>query len=113
MTTGTRSTDTEAGGLVSPLKITREIPLHWLIGLLIAGVVQAVLVYYTVDRQGELIRELTAQVRALVATSNLKDMKDLEHDMKITDMIAKQLENTRRMMELEARLNVATQLPRK
>lgn len=79
-----------------PIKITREIPMPWLIGIIGAGFLQAVLVYYKQDAQAEAIVKLTAEVRQLSTDIGSKNLKDVEHDLKIAD-------HERRILSLESK----------
>lgn len=101
MTPHTRAND-------PPMKITREIPLPWLIGIVAAGFLQATLMYFKQEAQGEAItkltttqtlaiEKLTAEVRQLSTDIGAKNLKDVEHDLKIAD-------HERRVLTLEARL---------
>lgn len=101
MTPHTRANDP------SPMKITREIPLPWLIGIIAAGFLQAALMYFKQESQGEAIakltntqtdeiKKLTAEVRQLSVDIGAKNLKDVEHDLKIAD-------HERRILTLEAR----------
>jgi len=62
------------------LKVSREIPLPWLIGIVAAGFLQAALVYYKQDAQAEQIAKLIKEVQTLSTALSGKDLKDLEHD---------------------------------
>lgn len=91
-----RDSDIEDGH--SKIKISRDIPLPWLIGFSIAAVAQLAQSYYGQQRQGELILELTAQVRQLVSDNGTKNIKDAERDLYISDL-------TRRVLTLESLRN--------
>lgn len=82
------------------LKVSREIPLPWLIGIVAAGFLQAALVYYKQDAQAEAIVKLTKEVQALTTALSGKDLKDLEHDIRIADLQT-------RMTDAQARLTAA------
>lgn len=88
------------------LKVSREIPLIWLVGIIAAGFGQAAIIYFNQQRQGELLVEIRAENRA--ATQDLgakvtqlsndigvKNLKDVEHDLNIADL-------QRRTLALEA-----------
>ena len=90
-----------------PVKITREIPLPWLVGIVAAGFLQAALMYFKQETQGaaieklslsqtEEIRKLSTQVQQLSTDIGTKNLKDVEHDLKIAD-------HERRVLSLEAR----------
>lgn len=89
----------DAPGLI---KITREIPLPWLIGGVLAIVGQAVLMWAGQRDQAQAIAQLstqmaeqTKQINALAEKVGVGNLKDLEHDLKLNDL-------GRRMSEAEA-----------
>lgn len=82
------------------LKVSREIPLPWLIGIVGAGFLQAALFYYKQDAQAEAIVKLTKEVQTLNTSLGGKDLKDLEHDIRIADLQT-------RMTDAQARLTAA------
>jgi flagellar basal body-associated protein FliL len=86
-----------------PIKITREIPLYWVLSVVAAIVGQGALVWFTQKSQGDLIaqqnesiKQLTAELRAVTTDLNTGRVKDLEHDLKIAD-------HERRLATLEKR----------
>lgn len=86
------------------LKVSREIPLPWLIGIVAAGFLQAALVYYKQDAQAEAIVKLTKEVQELKAVLNAKDLKDLEHDLKIADLQTRMADMQSRWASVEAQV---------
>ena len=90
-----------------PFKVTREIPTPWLIGIVAAGFFQAVMLYAKQESQAgaiekmgisqtDEIRKLSLQVQQLSADIGSKNLKDVEHDLKIAD-------HERRILAVEAR----------
>lgn len=79
-----------------PVKITREIPLPWLVGIVAIGVFQAILIWFNQQAQTEQIKTLGSDVRALSVDIGAKNLKDVEHDLKLSD-------HERRIVGLEAR----------
>lgn len=69
-----------------PVKITRDIPLPWLLGLLGAFFVFAATMYFTQQRQAELLIEMKAQMQKLIDGQDSKLQKDLERDFDIREM---------------------------
>lgn len=69
-----------------PVKITREIPLPWILGLLGAFFVFAATMYFNQQRQAELMVELKAQVQKLVDGQENKLAKDQERDLDIREL---------------------------
>jgi hypothetical protein len=74
------------------LRIRWEVPLPWLIGGIVVICVQAAIVYFAQVRQGELlaeqsitIRELLKQVKEINLLITSGNLKDVEHDLKISD----------------------------
>lgn len=75
------------------VKVTRDIPLPWLIGLVAAGIAQAVLMYAGQQRQAELIQDqsakissLTVQIQGLVEQVNKVNLANVGYEYRITDM---------------------------
>jgi hypothetical protein len=79
-----------------PLKITREIPLPWLIGLGVGLIVQAVTVWVGQQAQGQAIKDMTVELRELRAAAAAGGLKTVEHDLKLAD-------HERRLQVLEQR----------
>jgi len=86
------------------LKVSREIPLPWLVGIVAAGFLQAALVYYKQDAQAEAIVKLTKEVQALTTALGGKDLKDLEHDIRIADLQTRMTDVQSRLAAVELRL---------
>lgn len=86
------------------MKVSREIPLPWLIGIVAAGFLQAALVYYKQDAQAEAIVKLTKEVQALTTALGGKDLKDLEHDIRIADLQTRMTDVQTRLSAVELRL---------
>lgn len=68
------------------LKVSREIPLPWLVGIIAGVFMQAALMYYQLNAMVEAQTKTTVEIKELRATLNTKDLKDLEHDIKIADL---------------------------
>lgn len=79
----------------SSFTITRAIPLPWVLGVIFAIAAQAAVVYFTQQRQGELIVTLTTEVKTLTASVNTNNVTDVKHDFKIAD-IERRLESLER-----------------
>lgn len=77
-------------------RVTREVPLTWLIGLVAAGIAQAALIYFKQNDQEKLLTGLRDEIRILNTAVTAKDLKDVEHDLRIADL-------QRRMLIQEAR----------
>lgn len=84
-----------------PIKITREIPLPWLIACVLAMAGQAVLMWAGQREQAAAISQLSVQLAEqtkLIGTLSEKvgvsNIKDVEHDMKLAD-------HERRLQSLE------------
>lgn len=84
----TRSTD---GELRLPIK--REIPLWGILAVLGGIALQAISVYYGQQSQSEKLTRLESNIAAINAkfdtiaqTSNASQLKDLEHDFKLTSL---------------------------
>lgn len=76
-------------------RIGQELPLPWLLGIIAIIGAQAVAVYYQVARQGELVADLIKQVSQLSSDIGAKNLKDVEHDMRLAD-------HDRRMLTIES-----------
>ena len=83
------------------LRVRYEVPLVWLLSGAVFLACQAALVYFSVQRQGELIagltesqKELTKQVTALREQQAPRDLKDAQHDFTLQD-------HDRRLLVLE------------
>lgn len=88
-----RSSDAEPGGIEMtqhrntdpPVKITREIPLPWLIGIVVSLIVQAVMVWVGQQAQGDAIKALTVEVKELRTAAAAGGLKTVEHDLTLKD----------------------------
>lgn len=69
-----------------PIKVTREIPLPWLLGLVGMFFLFGATMYFTVQRQAEILVELRGQVQKLVDGQDSKLQKDLERDFDLRDL---------------------------
>lgn len=94
-----RSTDDVA----HPVKITREIPLPWLIGAAVCVVAQAGAIWVGQEKQADAIVRMTQQLaeqnkqlQALSVEIGSKNLKDVEHDLKLAD-------HERRLSDVEGR----------
>ncbi len=88
----------------SRLRVIKEVPLTWIISGFLVIIGQAGAVYYAQQQQGaaiaqqsEAIRDLVQQVRALSTELSGKNLKDVEHDLRIAD-------HERRMLQIESTL---------
>jgi hypothetical protein len=68
------------------LRVSRDIPLPWLIGIVFALIVQAAMMYYQLNAVVDAQAKTTMEIEKLRATLGSKDLKDLEHDIKIADL---------------------------
>lgn len=69
----------------SPVKITREIPLHWLIGIVVGIAFQAAIVIVGQVQQQKSIDALTVEVKELRAAAAAGGLKTVEHDLRLVD----------------------------
>lgn len=90
--------DTAPGALDHhvPLKVTREIPLWGVLTVIAALGAQAVALYYGQQRLVEKMGEVSAEVRALAASSRQADADRVATRMQIDEL-------ARRVAELERR----------
>ena len=68
-----------------PLRITREIPLAWLLGASVGLMVQAVTLYIGQQTQAEAIRALSAEVKELRVMVQAGNLKDVEYGLRLDD----------------------------
>lgn len=75
-----------------PIHVGREIPLPWLIAAALSIVGQGVLIWNGQDKQAGAIErmaeagaEQAKQIQALSIEIGAKNLKDVEHDLKIAD----------------------------
>lgn len=93
--------DTKPGDLMGPdaqgkLRISREIPLPWLVGVAAFLCVQALTVWLGQQRMTEDVRELKLTIREINERSQAIVGKDIEHTLKI-------IEIERRLSNLETK----------
>ena len=93
--------DTKPGDLVGPdshgkWRISREIPLPWLVGMAGFLLVQSVTVWLGQQRMSEDVAELKTTIREINDRSQAIVGKDIEHTLKI-------IEIERRLSTLETR----------
>ena len=86
------------------LKVSRDIPMPWLIGIVATLFMQAALMYYQLNALVDAQAKTTAEIKELRATLNTKDLKDLEHDLKITDLQRQYADLQNRTASTEIRL---------
>ena len=79
-----------------PVRITREIPLAWLIGTAFLLVVQAVTLYVGQQTQAEAIRVLSSEVKELRVAVQAGSVKDVEYGLRLDD-------HERRVQAIESR----------
>jgi mannitol-specific phosphotransferase system IIBC component len=79
-----------------PVKITREIPLPWLIGVVVSLIVHAVILWISQQNTAQAIKDMAADIRELRADARQGGLKTVEHEIKLTD-------HERRIQLLEAR----------
>lgn len=77
-----------------PLKVTREIPLPWLIGVVVGLIVQAVTVWVSVQALGETTRALTVEVKELRAAAAAGGIQGVRMEVQVAD-------HERRLQHLE------------
>lgn len=68
-----------------PVKITREVPLPWLIGGTVGLIVQAVTLWIGQQNQGQAIKDMLMEVRELRASAAAGGLKTVEHTLKLED----------------------------
>lgn len=71
---------------VAPIRVTREVPLHWLLG--IVGTIAASLVnsYFVQQEQTRQLAKLSSQVEKIGETITTGDQKSQEHSYKLLDL---------------------------
>jgi hypothetical protein len=69
----------------APVKITREIPLPWLISLAVGLLVNGVVMWQGQQSQGKLIADLTGEVKELRGSFGNSSLKLVEHEIKLAD----------------------------
>lgn len=80
----------------APVKIMREVPLPWLIGVVAWLVFQGAVLWYGQQAQNQALKDLSAEIKELRASSKSDDLKIVEHDLRLTD-------HERRIQVLEQR----------
>jgi hypothetical protein len=80
-----------------PIKVNREIPLWGLICVIAVIAGQAVTLWFGQQRQAEVLNEMSAQVRQMSLDLGARNLKDVEHDLRLAD-------HERRLLASEARL---------
>jgi hypothetical protein len=68
------------------VRVTREVPLPWLVGLVAVGIANAAVMYYKQSEQDKKISDILVEVRSMTAAVNQGNLKDVEHDLKIADL---------------------------
>lgn len=79
-------TDTPLVPPPAPILVTREVPLYWLLSVIGAILVFAGTVYFTQQRQGEVLVELRDQVKLIAASIDARAVKEQEYGFRITDL---------------------------
>ena len=85
------------------MKVSREIPLPWLIGIVATLFMQAALMYYQLNALVDAQAKTTAEIKELRHAQHW-DLKDLEHDLKITDLQRQYADLQNRTASTEIRL---------
>lgn len=67
------------------ITITRSIPLPWVLSVLAAIAAQATVVYFTQQRQGEILQTVAVEVKQLSSIVNTQASGKIEQDFKIAD----------------------------
>jgi predicted transcriptional regulator len=78
------------------LRVTREVPFPWLVGLVAVGIANAAVMYYKQSEQDKKLSDLLSEIRQLSASVSQGNLKDVEHDLKIADI-------QRRLIALETK----------
>ena len=68
-----------------PLKVTREIPLPWLISIVAGLAFQGVTVWLGQQSQGQAIRDMSTELRELRTEARAGGLKTVEHELKLSD----------------------------
>lgn len=88
----------------SPVHITREIPLPWLIGIVVGLIVQGVTLYVGQQTQADAIRALAVDVKELRGAAAVAGLKNVEYGLRLDD-------HERRLQAYESRLGGAAPPP--
>ena len=78
------------------VRVTREVPFPWLVGLVGMGIANAAVMYYKQSEQDKKMTDILTELRQITATVNQNNLKDVEHDLKIADI-------QRRLLVLETK----------
>jgi hypothetical protein len=83
--------DTKPGDLMGPdshgdIRISREIPLPWLVGIAVGLFVQAASVWFGQQQMAKDVIELKATIRQASDTLAAMTGKDIEHSLKLIEM---------------------------
>ena len=83
--------DTKPGDLMGPdshgqIRISREIPLPWLIGITATLMVQAATVWFGQQQMSRDISEMKATIREINDRTNSGVGKDIEHSLKLIEI---------------------------
>ena len=84
----------------SPVHITREIPLPWLIGIVVGLIVQGVTLYVGQQTQADAIRALAVDVKELRSAAAVSGLKNVEYGLRLDD-------HERRLQAAESRSQMA------
>lgn len=75
-----------------PIHVGREIPLPWLVGAALSILGQGILIWNGQEKQADAIARMTTQlteqtkqIQSLSVEIGAKNLKDVEHDLKIAD----------------------------
>lgn len=78
------------------VRIDRVIPLHWVIGIIGAGFVNAAATYYGQQQLIEKVSDMREEIRSITAAINTGARSDMEHATRLHAL-------ERRMDQLESR----------
>jgi len=74
-----------------PIRVVRQIPLWGVITMVVTAATFAIATsinqFYGQQRLIEQVAELTTQIKSLTIEVNGKNLKDIEHDIKIADIV--------------------------
>lgn len=68
-----------------PIHITREIPLPWLIGIVVGLIVQGVILYVGQQNQADATRALALDVKELRTAAATSGLKSVEYGLRLDD----------------------------
>lgn len=69
-----------------PIRVTREIPMHWLLGIVGTIAVSLVNSYFVQQDQTKQVDKLNTQLEKVVNTLATGSQKSQEHDYKLMDL---------------------------